>query len=135
MFRLFLLCLMALPVFLYSDKPSDILIYGGGNIEVTASIDHYQDILPDKPFSGTVMVTHDKQNKVDPSSFKMGDKPLKVRHLQNVQISSNNPFMVTIYSFTVDGMKEGVHDLPPVKVLVGGKEYQSDPLYVEIDAP
>ena len=133
MFKLRLFCLLALsPLPLFSADQSNILIWNEGNVQVASQINAFEKIVANKPIQGSVMVTHDANNPIDGTSFRMGDKPLKVQLVQTVPISSSSKLVLTIYNFTIDGMENGVYTLPPVKVKVGGKDYQSAPLTIQV---
>lgn len=77
------------------------------------------------PLKGTVTITHDLKEQVDENSFMLGDAPLEVEHLKEVQVAPNSPLTISIYTFTLMPDEAGLHELPQVKVTVGGKDYRS----------
>lgn len=94
------------------------------DIVVTSEM-NYTELFADKPLTGTITITHDKNIKVDINSFKVGDKPLKVAFLNDTVISPGSPLIVSIYSFEIPAMPKGLHILPQVSVKVGNKIYRS----------
>ncbi len=125
--------LLFIPLQLISQEPlNNILIYGEGDIQVTSEVNEYNPIAADVLIQGTIMITHPTANSIDVNSFRMGDKPLTVKFVQSVPMSSYSNVIVTIYQFQLDGLKKGVHTLPPIRVKVGGKDYQAAPLTIEV---
>lgn len=108
------------------------LVYDEGSSEVTSQISEYANITAGKPMQGSIFVTHDASNKVDDASFRLGDKELKVTFVQTAQMSSSSNVVVSIYSFGLPGMPVGVHTMPPINVIVGGKKIQALPLVIEV---
>jgi len=107
-------------------------VYGDGSTEVTAQINEYEKIQPNKPIQGSIFVTHDAKNTIDVKSFRLGDKPLKTDFVQTSQMSSSSNIVVSIYSFQLEGLPLGVHTLPSIHVKVAGKDVRSLPLVVQI---
>lgn len=132
LFRLFFLLSFCLPLDLFSiDTQSNVLIYTDP-VQISSEINQYEQLVAGTPIQGSVMVTHDAKNAIDPNSFRLGNKLLSVEFVQSVPMSDYSNLVVTIYKFRLDGMKKGIHTLPPIKVKVGGKEYQAPPLTLEI---
>ncbi len=127
-----LLCIFAFSASAQSQV-NNILIYGEGDVQVTSDLDEYQTLLPGVPIQGTIMITHTEDNKVDPSSFSLGDKPLKVEFVQSVPMTDYGSFVVSIYKFTLDGKAKGVYTLPPIQVKVGDKYYRAAPLVIQVN--
>lgn len=115
-----------------NSAPNDILIHGEGNTEISSSINEYQNIFEGVPIQGTIMVTHDANNKIDPNSFRFGGKPLKVTFLQSASMSSYGGLEVSTYSFELEGMKKGTYTLPPISVTIGGKVYVAQQMTLEV---
>jgi hypothetical protein len=111
---------------------NNILMYGGGNTQVTSELNEYRNIVAGRPIIGTIMVTHDSNNAVDIHSFRLGNQPLQVELIQSARLSSYSPLEITTYRFQLDGLTKGIHTLAPVKVNVGGKDYQAAPLVIEV---
>lgn len=110
----------------------NVLTYNDGNVEVDAEINAYENLMENKPINGSIFITQDFAAEIDSGSFRIGDKPLKALQVSSKQISVDSPMRVSIYSFTLDGMPAGLHNLPPISVKVGSKTYQSLPLSIEI---
>ena len=132
MLRLFFLLLFSFPLQSYGDIRPNILIYGEGDTQVTSEINEYAQLVEGLPILGSVMITHDVKNSVDINSFRLGDTPLKVEFVQTIAMSSYSNLVLSIYKFQLVGMKKGLHNLPPIKVQVGGKDYQASPLTIQI---
>lgn len=96
------------------------------DVNVSAQV-QWENIYENQPIDGSVSVTYSKDKKMDPTSFKIGGKPLKVVLYKEVQISDTPPLLVTTYNFQLPGMEKGLQLLPAVSVQVGGKTYQSTP--------
>jgi hypothetical protein len=62
----------------------------------------------------------------------MGNDPLKVEFVKEVDLSSEGKLVITIYQFELPGKKKGNYDLPPISVKVGGKEYQAPPINLSV---
>jgi hypothetical protein len=131
-----LLCCLLFCILFYlnADTEPNILIYGEGTTQVTSEIDKYEKILSGAPIRGSIMITHAAHDKVDSSSFLLGDKPLPVKFVQSIPVSSFSNLLITIYQFELEGMRPGLHTLPAIKVKVGGKEYQAPPLTIPVEA-
>jgi len=86
------------------------------------------------PIKGSVTVTHDKEKKVDINSFRLGDDPLDVEFVKEVQISPGSPIVVSIYHFTLEPKTEGLHQLREISVSVGGEVYRSFSLTYEVES-
>ena len=95
-----------------------------GRVVVTSEM-NYTQLITGNPLSGTVTITHDKSVKIDPESFKVGTKPLKVKFLNDVVISESSPLIISIYSFEIPALSKGLHILPEISVSVGNKTYKS----------
>ncbi len=94
------------------------------DIVVTSEM-NYTELFADKPLTGTITITHDRNIKVDINSFKLGDKPLKVNFLNDTAMSAQSPLVVSIYNFEIPPLPKGLHVLPQVSVKVGHKIYKS----------
>lgn len=93
-------------------------------IDVSSSIDGASN--PEgAPLKGTITVTHNQDETVDPSSFMLGDKPLHAEKVKDVAVDPSSPLLLTIYQFDMDPQTSGVHILPSVSVNVAGKKYSS----------
>jgi hypothetical protein len=121
--RFIFLALLCLPLHLRSAEANNILMYEGGDVQVTSELNNqYQNIAVNSPITGTVMVTHDANTPIDAKSFRLGSKPLKVSFVQSVPMSSFSNLVITIYKFEIEGRKMGIYTLDPINVKVGSKE-------------
>lgn len=125
-------CLVATP--LISDEAENLLMYGGGEVQVTAELSPYVLQSENTPIIGTIMITHNEAAKVDNGSFQMGSDSLQVQFVKDVPLSSYGNLVISIYQFQMKGMKKGIHNLPSITVKVGGKEYTAPPLTVAVGA-
>ena len=121
----------------YSDERplptiANNLVYGEGSSEITSQINAYENIVPKKPIQGSIFVTHNEKDKIDSSSFRLGNKPLKVVFVQTSQMSATSNIVVSIYSFQLEGLPPGNHTLPSINVKVGGKEVSALPLIIKV---
>lgn len=112
---------------LSSAEEGNILIQADP-VQVTTEISPYETITENTPITGTLMITHNSNLKVDEQSFQMGKEPIKVKPLKQVQLDPNNKLVISIYQFELAGRKNGLYTLPPILVRVGGTEYQAPPL-------
>lgn len=133
MIKLLLIFLFLTPLYFgYSVAQNNILMYGGGDAQVSSEISEYNNIVSGMPIYGTIMVTHDSNDKVDINSFRLGLKPLKVQLIQSARMSSYSSLEITTYKFQLDGLAKGLHTLPPIKVNIGGKDFEAPPLSIEV---
>jgi hypothetical protein len=132
--KILFLFLSLVPLQLISSdaEETNILVYGEGSIQVDAEIDNAEDLKENMPLQGSVMVTHNANQSIDPNSFRIGDKPLKVQFVKSSSIFSSSNITVSIYSFQLPGMTTGIHTLPPIKVQVAGKEYETPPRTIQV---
>lgn len=129
---LFLIALLAPLSLLAETGPSNILIYTDP-VQVTASINAYENLTAGVPIEGTVMVTHQDNNIVDSESFRIGTKLLKVEFVQNVALSEYSNLVITFYRFKLEGMNKGQYTLDPITVKVGGKVYEAPPVTIQVE--
>jgi len=130
--RLFLLVLTSGPLQLIStQEDTNVLIYGD-SVQISSEINEGETIVAKKPIQGTLMITHDEKNPVDLNSVTMGGKHLKLEFVKTVSMSSYSNLGVDVYQFQLEGMDSGFQTLPPIKVKVGGKEYEAPPLMIRV---
>lgn len=86
---------------------------------------NYTQLFSGSPLTGTITITHDTKQIVDINSFKLGNKPLTVSFLNNIQMSDSSPLIVSLYAFEIPTLPKGLHVLPQVSVKVGDKVYKS----------
>ena len=131
--RLLLLLLSISPLqIMAAPSDPDILIYDEGSTQVNTEINQYEKLVAGSPIRGSVFITHNKNTPVDPSSFHLGDKPLPTEFVQSAPMASPSNLEVTIYKFQIDGMKAGMYTLPSIKVKVGNKVYEAQPMTVQV---
>lgn len=123
------LCLTASP--LISAQEGNVLIYTD-LVQVTSEISPYETIQENAPITGTLMVTHNDNLKVDVASIRMGNDPLKVKFVKNVTLSASDKLSISIYEFELAGKKKGNYTLDPISVSVGGKKVQAPPLIINV---
>lgn len=129
---LFFLMLLLTPLSLLAEtSPSNVLIYTDP-VQISSSINAYENIVAGVPIEGTVMVTHQENSAVDPSSFRIGGKPLNVQFVQTVAMSDYSNLVISFYSFKLEGMNKGQYTLDPINVKVGGKVYYAPPLTIQV---
>lgn len=105
---------------LYADE----VVEFANDEKVVAQLDS-SSIFENQPITGTVMITHDINNKVDKNSFRLDKEPLTVALVKEVQFDPTNPLILSIYSFQIPGKPPGLYALPAISVRVGSKTYQS----------
>jgi hypothetical protein len=101
------------------------LILFGADPKIDAEIDTNQPLQQGFPIKGTLSVTHDLNQKVDGSSFQLGNQPLKADFVQDVRISPNDPLVISMYTFMLPATPAGLQILPSISVKVGGKVFKS----------
>lgn len=129
---LFLLLIVSNTLFCNAPQPN-VLIYDDGSIQVNTQIDEYEKPIAGKPLKGSVLITHNKKDKIDDQSFLLGNKPLKVQFVNSTPMTSAGNVIVSIYKFQTPDLEEGIQELPSVSVKISGKRYQSPPLSLEIE--
>lgn len=117
---------------LHAAEQGNVLIYTDP-VQVTTEISPYEPLAQNQPITGTLMITHDSNLKIDDSSFMIGNKSLKTQFQQETKISPTNNLIISIYQFELEGLKIGNHNLPPITVIVGGETYQAPSLNIIID--
>lgn len=75
------------------------------------------------PLTGTISITHNPKDIVDPSGFLLDGKPLQTVLYKTVDLSAN--MQIDFYRFSQPGQSKGVYLLGPVSVKVGNTVYQS----------
>lgn len=132
--RLFFILSAISPALNAGNDSSNVLIQGD-TVQVSAEINISLDLQANQNIPVSVMVTHHKNTAVDNNSFKIGNKNLIANFVQNVSMPSNKDVIVSVYKTLLEGMPAGNHILPPISVRVEGKEYQTPPITVIINAP
>lgn len=95
----------------------------GIETSVAAEIDG-QRAFENRLLPGTLTITHDSNQKVDPASVLLENKPLKVELLRVVPLPPGTGEL-TLYSFEIPAKPKGLYLLPSISVVVGGKRYST----------
>lgn len=109
-----------------------ILVLLGGMLEalptnnVSASV-QWDSIYENTPFTVTVQVTHDAQDKIDNDSFQVDGKKIAPKFIEMVKISPSSPLEVATYEFEMPGLARGLQTLPVISVLIGRTKVSSIP--------
>jgi hypothetical protein len=111
---LFLFILMV-PIFLPADSEK---------ISVVSEVDSSESFA-NEPIKGTISITHNRNEQIDNNSFVLDQQPLSAELVKEVQISPDNPLILSIYSFKLPPQPQGLYALPQVSVRVGKSSYQS----------
>lgn len=91
--------------------------------KVSIEADQYAEV--GVPIEVSILVTHEKSDKIDESSFKSGDKRLVVSFDREIPMSETSDLVISVYKYTILADKKGAHTIPSVSVNVGGKVYTS----------
>lgn len=95
------------------------------NVNVQAELNTYS-IAPNKPLSGTLMITHPESVEIDLTSATMEGKPLELGLVQKVPLGDD--LFINIYQFTLPPYKPGEYNLPVITIKVGDREYETLPV-------
>ena len=107
-----------------------IFLFGGlkgEEVSVDAQIDQSGTLIENQPLKGLISIAHNEQEKVDETSFRLGDSTLDVDFVREVRISPSSPLVLSYYQFALNGQPKGLQVLPSVSVKVGSHRYQSPP--------
>lgn len=97
---------------------------------IDASIDKAQAHYP---LEGTITITHRKQEKIDPHSFKIDNQPLETLFVRDTSMPSDANVLVSAYSFQLPAQKQpGLYILPTVSAKIDKQIYQSIPSSYEV---
>ncbi|MBA3237561.1 MAG: BatD family protein [Parachlamydiaceae bacterium] len=103
---------------------------------VEVDIDIKPQFFGSAPIEGTVIVSHSKEEKVDPESFKLGTETFKVELIKEEPMTASGDLILSLYHFKLPPRLKGPHIFREVTVDVGGTKYQSVPRTFEVkDAP
>lgn len=98
-------------------------VFALGATKVSIEADQYAEI--GVPVEVSILVTHEKSDKVDVDSFKSGDQRLVVNFVRQIPMSETSDLVISVYKYTIQPEKRGSHTIPSVSVKVGGKVYTS----------
>lgn len=88
-----------------------------------------------QPVQARIQVTRNEGFEVEEGSFQIDGKPLEVQHVGDSRRSSitfvngqrrESREVDSTYVFQLDPKPSGVHVIPPIRVIVEGREYQTD---------
>lgn len=106
----------------------------GAEVKVESTVEQ-GEARENEEVKGTITITHDEDQKVNESSFRVGNLPLQVQKRQDIKFDSSTPLLLSIYEFKMPPQMKGLHLLPSVSVEVGGKTYSSLQSSYEVKAP
>lgn len=94
----------------------------------------WNSIYENTPFSITIQVTHDAQDKIDNDSFQMDGKKITPKFIEVIKISPSSPLEVATYEFEMTGLPRGLQTLPTFSVMVGKDKVSSIPSGFEVQS-
>ena len=93
---------------------------------VSISAEISQEVIGEnQPIKGLISITHDREDLVDEESFLLDKEKLKVNFIKDIRFNPSDTTILSLYNFDLKGERAGVHQLKPVSVEVGGKEFVS----------
>lgn len=129
--RTLIFCLfICLPMF--AQEQSNVLLYKDP-VQVSSSINAYETLVAGKPIEGSIMITHQSNAEIDPTSFSLGEDPLDVEFVETTPMSAFSNLVVSIYRFKLYNVKQGIHTLAPIEVEVAGKRYKAPPMTIQVN--
>lgn len=84
------------------------------------------------PLQGTITITHNKEEQIDPHSFVMEGKHLETSFVKDVKMSVSSDTFVSIYSFQLPAKDKGLYVLPSISMKIGGQTYTTTPAAYEV---
>jgi len=108
---------------------------GIARLEAAPVVDAFVDSMTTQahfPLDGTLTITHEKGEHIDPQSFVMEDKPLPASFVKKVNMSASSETVISIYSFQLPAHDKGLYVLPSIAMKVGGKMYETTPSTYEV---
>jgi len=105
---LYFMMVLSIPLFFPTSVHSD-------DTKVTAEIDDNQG-FENQPLSGTISITHNKNDTVDLKSFRLEKEPLSVDFVKDVQFDPSQPLILSIYKFQMSGKPQGLYLLPKDRI-------------------
>lgn len=79
------------------------------------------------PLKGTITITYNKEEKINPETFLLEGKKLDVSLLKEVEMSPSSDTWVSIYGFELPPKPAGFYILPSISVKINGKIFSSSP--------
>lgn len=116
-----------------------LLIMLGGMLEgiptnnLTVDV-QWNSIYENTPFTITIQVTHDAQDKIDNNSFQMEGKKIEPKFIEAIRISPSSPLEVATYEYQMTGLPRGLQTLPTFSVMIGKTKVSSIPSGFEVQS-
>jgi hypothetical protein len=101
-----------------------LFIHSLYSIEIDARIES-KKALPETPIRGLILIQHEKNEKIDDTSFKLEEKSLTVERVKEEPLNEKN--LMTIYQFTLPPKSAGNYLLNTISVSINGSKYASIP--------
>lgn len=101
-------------------------------LAVQVDVDLESQFYGSAPIAGTVIVSHSKEEKIDPTQFKLGNEPLKVELIKEEPMTASGDLVLSLYRFKLPPDSTGLHIFPEVTIGIGGKSYKSVPRTYEV---
>lgn len=99
--------------------------------DVSAEV-QWDTIYAGKPFTVTISVTHDSNDKIDSLSFTADDKKITPTLDRVVKLSSSSSLQISIYTLEMPGLPKGLHVLPTFSVKIKDQVVSSIPSGFEV---
>jgi len=120
-----------------STAPTDIAV--DVPAKVSLSVDQ-GGVVEDQPIKVTLSIIRELKQKVEPETFSLDDKPIKLQFVSDEYppelaiFPKNDPdsIVTSTYSFTLPAKKRGLYVMGVVSGTVGGIQVQSVPISFEV---
>ena len=120
-----------------AGAPTDITVDVPAKVSVSVEAG---SAIEDQRIKGTVSIIRELKQKVEPESFTLDDKPIKLQFVGDeyppevALFPKNDPdsIVTSKYSFTMPAKKKGLYVLGVVNGVVGGIKVQSVPITFEV---
>lgn len=99
--------------------------------DISAEV-QWTNIYAGKPYTVTLSVTHDSNDKIDPSSFTADNKKITPTFDRTVKISVSSPLEISIYTLEMPGLPKGLQILPTYSVKIKDQVISSIPSGFEV---
>lgn len=115
-------------IFIFSFSVLNIFSRLEGLPTVEVSLDNLVSFTQD-PIQGTLTITHLPAQKIDPKSFLLGNKRIKMNLEKETEVSET---VISIYRFEIEQKESGIHLLPSISVKINGKTFLSKSLTYQV---
>lgn len=92
----------------------------------------WDSIWENTPYTVTLSVTHDANDKIDSASFTANNKKINPVFLKSVKISDGSPLEISIYTVEMPGLPAGLQSLPTFSVKLKDLMISSIPTGFEV---